>query len=139
MIYVNLKSIGKRKPALARVPYAIPTESVNNLRTLITAIVEAEVHKYNSKQNDTNLLTFLTEEEINDQAQTGKVSFGEIYSDKKANVSKSTEVALQGFEDGLFRVVLNDTEITTLDEHIELNAGDTLTFIRLTFLTGSFW
>ena len=44
-----------------------------------------------------------------------------------------------GFQDGLFRVFLGDTELTELDEKLELQEGDTVTFIRLTMLAGRMW
>ena len=44
-----------------------------------------------------------------------------------------------GFQDGLFRVFLGDTELTELDEQLELQEGDTVTFIRLTMLAGRMW
>lgn len=49
------------------------------------------------------------------------------------------ETAMLGFQDGLFRVFLGDTELTELDEKLELQEGDTVTFIRLTMLAGRMW
>lgn len=137
-VFINVKSIGKRKPAMNLAPYSLPN-NIANLRNLITAVVNIEVDRYNSREMDSVLLPFLTEVQIEDQSKTGKVGFGRIYSDRKANPDKSVSIALQGFEDGLFRVMVNDTEAKELDTLISLKDGDTLTFIRLTFLAGRLW
>jgi len=137
-VFVNVKSIGKRRPALRAVLYTLPG-GVSTLRDLIAALVRIEAERYNSKESDTMLLPFLTEEQIEDQSVSGKVGFGRIYSDKKADPQKAIDTALQGFEDGLFRVTLGETEVRELDCPLPIKDGDTLTFIRLTFLSGRIW
>ena len=52
---------------------------------------------------------------------------------------KAVDNALQSFEDGLYRVFLNDDELERLDEEIDVKENDTLTFIRLTMLAGRMW
>ena len=137
-VFVNIKSIGKRRPALSAIPYALP-DDVTNLYDLVTAVVKNEVYLYNSKESEAMLLPFLTQEQIADQSVSGKVGFGRIYTDKTADLEKAIGTALQGFEDGLFRVMVNDSEAESLDAPVALKEGDTLTFIRLTFLTGRLW
>jgi hypothetical protein len=137
-IYVNIKSIGKRKNVFDKVPYDLP-ENISDLRTLITEFVRIEVEKYNNHPGDVQLLPFLTETEIADKSEVGKVDFGNRYNDKKADFEKSVNVALQGFEDGLFKVLIGDTNVEKLEQSVVLNENDTLTFIRLTFLAGRRW
>jgi len=137
-VFVNVKTIGKRKPALRPIPYTLP-DDVTTLRDLIISLVKNEVSLYNSKESEAMLLPFLTQEQMDDQSIAGKVSFGRIYSEKKVDLNKAIDTALQGFEDGLFRVLINDAEAETLDAPITVKDGDTLTFIRLTFLTGKLW
>ena len=43
------------------------------------------------------------------------------------------------FNDGLFRIFLNDNELSSLEEKINLQENDELTFIRLTMLSGRIW
>ena len=62
-----------------------------------------------------------------------------MYGEKAPDVGKSIETAMLGFQDGLFRVFLGDTELTELDEKLKLQEGDTVTFIRLTMLAGRMW
>ena len=137
-VLINVKSIGKRKPALAKEPYELP-DNIETLKDLITTIVTKEVDKYNEGGIDEMLIPFLTEAEIADQSTVGKVGFGRLYSEKKANLEKSIEIALEAFVDGLFKVVINETEVEGLDTQVNLKENDVLTFIRLTFLAGRMW
>ena len=70
---------------------------------------------------------------------SGKVGFGNIYNEKKADVSRAQENVIMAFEDGLVRVFIGDCEQEKLDDNIDLKEGDVLTFIRLTFLAGRMW
>lgn len=137
-IYVNLKSAGKRRPAFKKMSYIIPDE-ISTLQQLIEVIVRQEVKQYNDRGLENMLVPFLTDSEIADNSATGKVSFGRLYSDKKASQDKAVKTALQGFEDGLFRVLIGDHEITELDAPIEIHEGEVLTLIRLAFLAGRLW
>ena len=137
-VYIKLKSIGKRRPVLENAPYVLPGD-ISTLRQLIEAIVRQEVEKFNSRGLENMLVPFLTETEIAEQSTVGKVGFGRLYSDKKADPDKAVETALQGFEDGLFRVLINDREVEELNSPMEIFENDMLTFIRLTFLAGRLW
>ena len=137
-IYVRAKTLAKKKDVLAPIEYVVP-EGIVSLRMLLTAIVEREVDFYNQKETDVQMIPFLTQDQLDNQAATGKVSFGRIYSDKKADAPKAVANAIQCWEDGLVRVFQNDTELTTLDDPIEIRENDVFTFLRLTFLAGSMW
>jgi hypothetical protein len=137
-IYIKLKSIGKRKPVLINTPYNLPND-ISSLRQLIQEIVRQEVETYNSRGLENMLIPFLTETEIAEQSVVGKVGFGRLYSEKQADIDKAIETALQGFEDGLFKVLINNNEAIELDSPLEIFENDTLTFVRLTFLTGRLW
>jgi len=137
-VYVKLKSAGKRRPVLNNTLYTLP-DDVATLRQLIAATVRQEVAAYNSKGTDNALVPFLTQAEIEDASTVGKVGFGRLYSEKKADPDKAVEVALLGFEDGLFRVIVGESEVVELDAPLTINEGDVITFIRLTFLAGRLW
>ena len=137
-VFVNLKSISKRKKGLERIPYTLP-DGIGTLRGLIDAIVRLETATYNARGTDHMLVDFLTEDKIEDKATVGKVDFGRLYSENKADPERASAVAMQGFEDGLFRVLVNDAEASGLDAPLILREGDVLTFIRLTFLSGRLW
>ena len=137
-IYVRVKAIGKRKDILAPTPYTIP-DGICSLRQLLTAVVQKEVAQYNSKEAEAQLIPFLTQQELDDQAKIGKVSFGTICSDKKADPGKAVANAIQCWEDGLVRVIMNDEELAELDAPLTIEAQAVFTFMRLTFLAGSIW
>ena len=137
-IYVRVKAIGKRKDILAPAPYEIP-DGICSLRQLLTAVVQKEVAQFNSKKTEAQLIQFLTQQEIENQAQSGKVSFGAIYSDKKADPGKAIANAIGCWEDGMVRVFMNDEELTDLDAPLAIEEQAVFTFMRLTFLAGSIW
>ena len=137
-IFINVKSLGKKKKALEPVMYDI-SENVVSLKDLLVELVEIEVKRYNDKGTDVQNVLFLSEEEIENQSQVGKIGFGRIYSDKKANVEKAMANALQCYEDGLVRVFCGEEELKNLDDKIEISEGDTFTLMRLTFLAGRLW
>ena len=137
-ILIQMKAAGRRRPVLEDVPYELP-DQISTLRELLTARVEIEVKRYNEKGTDVQMIPYLTKEEVEDQAAAGKIGFGRIYSEKKADSAKAAENALQCFEDGLVRVFLEGQELTELDEAVCLKEGGRLTLIRLTFLAGRLW
>ena len=137
-IYVRVKAIGKRKDILAPTPYTIPDE-IRSLRQLLTAVVQKEVAQYNNKETEAQLIPFLTQQELDDQTKTGKVSFGTIYNHKKADPGKAVTNAIQCWEDGLVRVFMNDEELSDLDAPLRIETQAVFTFMRLTFLAGSIW
>lgn len=137
-IYMRVKAVGKRRPVLEQIPYELP-DTVSTLRELLAELVRQEAEAYNQKGADMQMIPFLTKEEVQEQASVGKVGFGRIYSDKKADVEKAVENALQCYEDGLVRVFQNEEELKQPDEQIEIRDGDCFTLIRLTFLAGRMW
>lgn len=137
-IYVRIKVAGKRKDVLQLTPYTIPG-AVSSLRQLLTAVVESEVDRYNKKDIDVQMIPYLTAQQIDDQAVAGKVSFGAVFSDRKANKRKAVENAFQCWKDGMVRVFMDETELTELDAPLSVPENAEFTFIRLTFLAGRMW
>lgn len=137
-VYVRVKAVGKRKDVLQPTPYSLP-DSVGSLRQLLSAFVESEVERYNQKEADAYLMPWLTARQIDDMAATGKVGFGGIFSDRKADREQATQNAIQCWEDGMVRVLMDETELTELDTALAVTEGAVFTFIRLTFLAGRMW
>ncbi|WP_223587632.1 hypothetical protein [Neobacillus bataviensis] len=113
----------------------------NTLRELITQVVTQNVEPFNKKaiNPETPLINFLSNSEIEQQAQTGKVGFQTLYNDKQADLTKAIETAIQAFEDGFYRVFINDEEAEKLDTPLEVTEDAEVVFIRLTMLTGRMW
>lgn len=137
-IYVQVKALGKRRPILDKIPREIP-ENITSLRGFLTEIVRQEVEMYNRKGEDVQLIPFLTKEELENQAEAGKVGFGRIYSDRKADLSKAVKNAIQCYEDGMVRIFQNEDELTDPEEPMSIQEEDCFTFMRLTFLAGRMW
>lgn len=139
IVKIHLKQIGKRKQTVAPVDFEyLPVP--RTVRELITHTVEACVNAYNERvrQGDSRTAP-VTEEQISDMASVGKIAFGINYGGREQDTGKAVDNALQSFEDGLYRVFLNDHELERLEEKLDLCEGDSLTFIRLTMLTGRMW
>lgn len=136
-VYVNVKSLGRRRPVLEKKSYSLP-DSLKTLEDLIIAVVEQETDRYN-EADPASIVPFLTEEVMAEQEASGKIGFGRRFSDKKANKKKAIENALQSYEDGIYKVFAGDDELTDLKAAIHLQEGNVLTFIRLTMLSGRLW
>ncbi len=137
-ILIRIKQAGRRKDVLQPTPYTVPDE-VGTLRELLCAVCASEVARYNEAKEHPSLFPLLTQEELDGLASDGKVSFGTIYSDKTADLSRAVQTVLQAFVDGLIRVFLEDSELTELDAPLVGLEGRVVTFIRLTFLSGRMW
>lgn len=137
-IFTQVKQLGKRGNGIARQP--IYLEKIpHTVEQLIEVIVRQQVEQHNNKPDEHALLHFLTQDEIDDQATMGKVGFGVDYNTKRAHPDKAVANALQSFEDGIFKLFVGETECLTLGQNLDLKEGDTLTFIRLTMLSGRLW
>lgn len=135
---VNLKKIGKRQSFVHEAVYEVPGHP-GTVRELIEAMTEAGVKQYNRRMEESELLRCLTREEIEDRAAAGKVGFGVNYGEKKADLVQAAANAVQSFEDGIYRIFLGDRPLQDLDEEIQLTEDSSLTFVRLTMLTGRLW
>lgn len=142
-IKVTVKQLGKKHPILAEQKLDISYNDVNiSLENLLKLIVQQQVEAFNAKSfelEDEDYSKNPTESYLNILTDTGKVGFGSIYNQKKADLQKAQENAIQAFEDGMFAVFYNDEQIENLSQTINLSVHHTFTFIRLTFLAGSYW
>lgn len=142
-IKITAKQLGKKHPLLQEKIFKIKElEQFCSLKDLLEAIVEQQVNQYNHKDREKensgktkmpkdNYLPLLTD--------TGKIGFNVTYNLNKADIEKAKEQTIQAFEDGLFAVFWDEEELTNLNQQIEITLDKTLTFIRLTFLAGSYW
>lgn len=139
-IKVATKSIGKRKQSVEPISYEIQGHP-STVRDLIFAVTQAEVITYNKHIHTSKLLALLTltEAEIADQAQAGRISFGENHGEKEADVQEAQENALQCFEDGIYRIFMDETLLESLDDTIAITEQNVFTFVRLTMLAGRMW
>lgn len=142
-IKVTVKQLGKKYPVLSEQKLEIRSDDFKiSLENLLQLIVQQQVEAFNAQSfelEDTDYTKIPSENYLNILTDTGKAGFGSIYNEKKANLQKAQENAIQAFEDGMFAVFYNDEQLENLFETIDLSLQQTFTFIRLTFLTGSYW
>ena len=137
-ISVNVKSAATKKNKIqtVTVPY---DEGISDVKGLLEATVAWCVNDYNQRRQNSDLLTALSPEQIEDKASQGKVSFDVNYGEKDAELSKATAEALEAFSDGVVVVFADDRRLQSLDEAIDLAEIHSLTFVRLTMLAGRMW
>lgn len=133
---IQLKRLGKKKILRQKLNL---TGNIKTLEDLITQLVTHNVNSFNKEIETNKILSFLSPSEIQNQSITGKIGFGEIENKTKANIKSSIENALQAFEDGIFVVFIDDDEVKTIKEPLAIKESSSITFIRMTFLTGTYW
>lgn len=137
-IKVNIKYMGKKKKSVEPKIYQLMS-APSTVKELILAVTQAGVEDYNLRQENKELLTCLTRQEIEDKAEAGKISFGTIYGDRKADLKEAQDNAIQCFEDGIYRIFLDNRPLEFLDEPIEITGETVFTFVRLIMLAGRMW
>ncbi len=153
-IKVNVKSLGKKRASVETAEYEIMSRP-QTVRELICSVVEAEVAAYNrryeeahSRENlqtdgegnkEPGILGWLTKREMENQAQSGKIGLRVNYGEKKADLTKAQDNALQSFEDGIYRIFLDGQPLEELDGRIRIMEESEFTFVRLVMLAGRMW
>lgn len=135
----TVKSLGKKRAWFDHVAIELSVLSESTTQDLLGKIVEQQVDAFNLRKEDTNLIDFLKEETLEENAVSGSVKFNEQYNRTNADKAKAIEMVLQAFEDGLIAFFLNDHQLEEINEPISLSDGDAITLIKLTFLAGRSW
>lgn len=137
-IKVNVKHISKRKNTIEEVYYML-SRTPDTVAALIEEIVTCCVNEYNSNWENREVLKVFSIEEITDKASSGKVSFDKNYGQGKQNLKVAIENAKQSFLDGIVVIFIDETEMMYLDEQIKVTKESSVTFIRMTLLSGRLW
>ena len=106
------------------------------LRELIARVVRAEVKAFERREQARRLIRVLSEGEIVEGAARGKIDSGGRPPTGPVDEDAAVGAAIQGFEDGLYLVILDGTEQRDLDRQVYLVTDSRLVFLRLTFLAG---
>ena len=142
-IHVSVKQLGKKHPILAELPIQLNTaKDTISVHELLDFIVQQQVEEYNQKpieKEDIDTKKLPKENYLPLLIESGKVGFSSIYNENKADLSKAQETARQAFKDGMFAIFLGEEQIEDLAEEVSLTTNQSFTFIRLTFLAGSYW
>jgi hypothetical protein len=143
MPVVLTKALGRRDPLLPQWNLEIPPEWFTGdddpltLRKLISRIVAIEVERYNKEQKKQRYITVLSDDEIRQAAKRGVVRMGgREHELTPVEQEEAIGTALVGFQDGMYLVLIDEQEQRDLDKQIFITEESTITFIRLTFLSG---
>lgn len=141
VLVISGRGLGrKQKPLFEDFSIPLPPESTDGggltLRELITRIVVSEVEAFRDRQQLRRLGRVLSAGQIQEGIERGKVGVGDSLN-QSVDTDLAVGTAIQGFEDGLYLVVIDETEQRDLDAQIYLRPGSRITFIRLVFLAGA--
>lgn len=137
-VYVTVKQVGSRKNYITKDEMELDYKPLN-LRELIDIIITKNVNEFNEKTKQERLVEYLTEEDINSKIKFGKISFGKYNNTSLQNLEKALEIAYLAYEDGIYKVFIGENEANSLDEKLELEENESITFIKLTMLCGRMW
>lgn len=139
---VRTRALGRRRPLLEDWSLTFPPQWADGdgeitLRDLIARVVRAEVEAFRNREKKRSMVSVLSESQIEDQAQSGKVDMGGRDGGAEVGEDDAVSTALQAFEDGIYLVIIDEAECRELDKPVHLNPQSNITFIRLTFLAGA--
>ena len=143
-MFIETRIAGKKARSLDR--WSIPTPPPDDesgdgggitLRALITRVVRSEVTAFEQRDQARRLIRVLSDAEIADGATRGKVDSGGRAASAPVDQAAAVGAALQGFDDGLYLVILDGVEQRELDKPVYVSADSRLVFLRLTFLAGA--
>lgn len=137
-IKVNIKQLGKKRSRIAEVPFVLEN-APSTVCELIKEAVHTCVSEYNERVKKGEDAAPISAEEISEMSEIGKIAFGINYGGKTANEGTALENAMQSYDDGLYRIFIGENELGMLSDSISLTENDSVTFIRLTMLTGRLW
>jgi len=142
-ISISVRQLGKKHPILQEKSISLDTSApVVTVRTFIELIVKHQVglfHSASFEWEDQDTIHLPKENYLPILTDTGKVGFGAVYNHNKVDIAKAQENAIVAFEDGLYVLFQGDDQLESLAEEIDLSQNKSITFIRLTFLAGSYW
>ena len=87
--YIQVKQVGKRKCSIEKMPIDFPTPPAS-VQELIEAVVCWQVKEYNERLQQSEMLKYLTSEEMEDKAAASKVGFEANYNGRPAAETESS-------------------------------------------------
>jgi hypothetical protein len=142
MLVIETRVLGRKRPLLDDWKVDLPpaphdSDGELTLRALIARVVRAEVSAFRRRQKDRSFIRVLSEREISEGAALGRVDPGGRPAEQEVEEEAAVGVALTGFEDGLYLVILDGREQNDLDAPVYPRPDSRLVFLRLAFLAGA--
>ncbi len=133
---LSVKQLGRKK-ALTTRDYSIGNFSNQpTLQELLERIVTLEVNAFRERQADNQFLRILTETQLLEASETGKISLGGQEFTQEVNTDQAIQTAIQAFQDGLYYVFNGETQIEYLTDVVNLELRQDIMFLRLVALVG---
>ncbi|GKX27785.1 hypothetical protein SH1V18_02650 [Vallitalea longa] len=133
-VFVVIKAIGKTR-GFNKLEVEVEDKDIENVPALISFFVNREIERY-----EANEFKVLSQEDINQMVDSGKVSFGFKYREHdRVDRNEAVAIALQAFVDELFVMFINDEQVERLEDKLIINDGDEISFVRLTMLSGRYF
>lgn len=133
---VQAKTVGRKGWSMAPLEIELPG-AAETVRDLLEAIVCQQVDAFVQRKQDAKLLRALTEREVAEGAEAGKIATGEQEPDHRMpDPRKAIEAAVTAFEDGFYYIFVNDAQIERLNQPLAPAAETKVLFLRLTPLVG---
>ena len=142
-MFVETRVVGRKARPLDGWSIPLPPSSRDDgdggltLRDLIARVVRSEVAAFAQRERARRLVRVLSDRDIADGAARGKVDSGGRPPSGTVDEEVAVAAALQGFEDGLYLVILDGEEQRELDRQVYVSAESRMVFLRLTFLAGA--
>lgn len=137
-IRVTIKQLGSRRSRISEMPFKLENTPAT-VRELIEEAVHTCVCEYNERVKKGENAEPLSGDEISEMSEVGKIAFGINYGGRSADENTALDNALQGYENGLYRIFIGENETGDLSDSISLSENDRVSFIKLTMLTGRMW
>lgn len=143
MVLIEARQLGKRRPLVPQ--WSLPVtpddggdgDSGLTLRQLIERVVRAEVRAFEQRAEARRFVRALSPDQIDAGRERGRIDPGGRETPRAVDAKQAVAVALQGFEDGLYLVILDGEEQRELDRQVHVRDDSELVFLRLTFLAGA--
>lgn len=111
--------------------------AAGTVRDLLEAIVCQQVEAFVQRKQDAKLLRALTEREVAEGAEAGKIATVEQEPDHRMpDAREATAAAITAFQDGFYYIFINDAQIERLNQPLAPAAATNVLFLRLTPLAG---
>lgn len=135
-IVIEVKVGLRRTPQWARRELELDTDPAT-VAELLEAVVRHEVREFAERKSAAAMLQVLTERQLNEGAEAGRIVFGDQEPDpRRPDVEQAIEVAKLAFQDGLFFLFVNEQQKEYLADRLSWDGGREVMFLRLTPLVG---
>jgi len=133
---VRVKQIGSRRDKIGEILFPIENNP-STVRELIAECVRTCVNAFNNRIKSSGGV--LSDSQIESMSEAGKIAFGFCFNDKEQDTEKALKTAYQGYEDGLFRIFVDENEVGEIDDAVSVTENSVVTFVKLTMLAGRMW